>query len=49
MNLKEFVHVIIIVEKMCGVIMINIHVRVILKLQGILLVHAMFKLVLPIQ
>ena len=49
MNLKELVHVIIIVEKMDGVIIINIHVHVILKLQGILLVHAMFKLVLPIQ
>ena len=43
----EIVHVIIIVKRMeSTVIIINIHVRVILKLQEILLVYAMFKLVL---
>lgn len=49
MILKELVHVIVIVEKMDGVIMINIHAHVTPKLQEILLVHVMFKLVLVIQ
>ena len=45
--LKELVHVTLIVKRMeSSAVTINIHVRVILKLQGILLVHAMFKLVL---
>ena len=45
--LKEIVHVIIIVEQMeSTAITIYIHVRVIPKLQEILLVYAMFKLVL---
>lgn len=49
MSLKELVHVIIIVEQMGIAILINIHAHVIPKLQEILLVHAMFKLVLNIQ
>ena len=49
MILKELVHVIIIVEQMGIAIFINIHAHVIPKLQEILLVHAMFKLVLAIQ
>lgn len=44
---KEIVHVIIIVKRMeRSAVTINIHVRVILKLQEVLLVYAMFKLVL---
>ena len=47
MILKEIVHVIIIVKRMeSSAVTINIHVRVILKLQEVLLVYAMFKLVL---
>lgn len=47
MSLKEIVHVIIIVKRMeSSAVTINIHVRVILKLQEVLLVYAMFKLVL---
>lgn len=46
---KEIVHVIIIVEKMGIAVLINIHAHVIPKLQEILLVHVMFKLVLAIQ
>ena len=49
MNLKEIVHVIIIVEKMGIAVLINIHAHATLKLQEILLVHVMFKLVLAIQ
>ena len=49
MILKELVHVIIIVEKMDSAILINIHAHATPKLQEVLLVHAMFKLVLPIQ
>ena len=49
MILKELVHVIIIVEQMGIAIFINIHAHVIPKLQEILLVDAMFKLLLPIQ
>ena len=45
----EIVRVIIIVEKMGIAILINIHARVIPKLQEIPLVHAMFKLVLAIH
>ena len=48
-NLKELVHVIIIVKKTGIVILINIHAHATLKLQEILLVHVMFKLVLAIQ
>ena len=45
--LKELVHVTLIVKRMeSSAVTINIHVRVILKLQEILLVYAMFKLVL---
>ena len=46
MILKELVHVIIIVEQMGIAVLINIHAHATLKLQEILLVHAMFKLVL---
>lgn len=49
MTLKELVHVIIIVEQMGIAVLINIHAHVTPKLQEILLVHAMFKLVLNIQ
>ena len=49
MILKEIVHVIIIVEKMGIAVLINIHAHATLKLQEILLVHVMFKLVLAIQ
>ena len=49
MILKELVHVIIIVEQMSIAVLINIHAHATPKLQGILLVHVMFKLVLPIQ
>ena len=49
MILKELVHVIIIVEKMGIAVLINIHAHATLKLQEILLVHAMFKLVLAIH
>ena len=49
MNPKEIVHVIIIVEKMGIAVLINIHAHATLKLQEILLVHVMFKLVLLIQ
>ena len=45
----EIVRVIIIVEKMGIAILINIHAHVIPKLQEILLVHAILKLVLVIQ
>ena len=45
--LKELVHVTLIVKRMeSSAVTINIHARVILKLQEILLVYAMFKLVL---
>ena len=49
MILKELVHVIIIVEQMGIAVLINIHAHATPKLLGILLVHAMFKLVLAIQ
>ena len=49
MILKELVHVIIIVEQMSIAVLINIHVHATPKLQEILLVHAMFKLVLAIH
>ena len=49
MILKELVHVIIIVEQMGIAVLINIHAHVILKLQEILLVHAILKLVLAIH
>ena len=49
MILKEIVHVIIIVEEMGIAVLINIHAHVTPKLQEILLVYAMFKLVLAIQ
>ena len=49
MILKELVHVIIIVEQMGIAVLINIHAHVTPKLQEILLVHAMFKLVLLIR
>ena len=46
---KELARVIIIVKKMGIAVLINIHAHVIPKLQEILLVHAMFKLVLAIH
>ena len=49
MILKELVHVIIIVEQMSIAVLINIHAHAIPKLQEILLVHVMFKLVLVIH
>ena len=49
MILKELVHVIIIVEKMDIAVFINIHAHATPKLQEILLVHAILKLVLPMQ
>ena len=48
-NLKELVRVIIIVKKTGIVILINIHAHATPKLQEVLLVHVMFKLVLAIQ
>ena len=49
MILKELVHVIIIVEQMSIAVLINIHAHATPKLQEVLLVHVMFKLVLAIQ
>ena len=46
---KELVLVIIIVEKMGIAVLINIHAHATLKLQEILLVHAILKLVLAIH
>lgn len=48
-DLKELVHVILIVKRTGIVILINIHAHATLKLQEILLVHAILKLVLVIQ
>ena len=48
-NLKELVRAIIIVKKTGIVILINIHAHATLKLQEILLAHAILKLVLAIQ
>ena len=48
-DLKELVHVILIVKRTGIVILINIHAHATLKLQEVLLVHVMFKLVLAIQ
>ena len=49
MILKELVHVIIIVKKTGIAILINIHAHVTLKLQEVLLVNVILKLVLAIQ
>ena len=49
MILKELVHVIIIVEQMGIAVLINIHAHVTLKLQEVLLVNVILKLVLAIQ
>ena len=49
MILKELVHVIIIVEQMSIAVLINIHAHVTPKLQEILLVNAILKLVLAIH
>ena len=49
MILKELVHVIIIVEQMSIAVLINIHAHATPKLQEILLVHAILKLVLAIH
>ena len=48
-DLKELVHVILIVKRTGIVILINIQAHATLKLQEVLLVHVMFKLVLAIQ